>query len=510
MCGLFYFTFLYRYIQAEIIFINTIFIKTVVIKKHFFIFCLVASAFISCASRNSGNTDTKSEETHTEAASPSYDNTIAKGVVIDSVACRADKGQLYAVYLPSNYSSDKAFPCIFFFDSHARGAYPLARYKSLAEQYGFIFIGSDVSKNGLQQAASAAAVNAMINDAKQRFHMDVARMYTSGFSGGARVAVSVAVNNPDIAGVIGCSAGLPGRQSVDRAFPYSFTVGTRDFNFGEMQQLDAQLQQANFPHLLLTFDGIHSWPPLATYETALLWMQANAIEAHKQNGNDKLIAALQKDIDERIAQAKGQGNYMAQAQLMNGLSYAIGSLADVSVYQKQAADLQETDAYKEYITKQNELLQQEAVQQQDFASQFADKPLPWWRSRLAIMKKDVKQAPSQQISGSKGRVLAYMSMIGYMYTSQAIKAGDLQHAANYLAVFSEVDPSNPDTKYLAAVLNAKSGNDKAAIDNLQSAASLGYTNADELVNEPLFTHLQNDPGFIKAKDAIVKNMHVGK
>ena len=103
-----------------------------------------------------------------------------------------------------------------------------------------------------------------------------------------------------------------------------------------------------------------------------------------------------------------------------------------------------------------------------------------------------------------------MSMIGYMYTSQAIKAGDLQHAANYLAVFSEVDPSNPDTKYLAAVLNAKSGNDKAAIENLQSAASLGYTNADELVNEPLFTHLQNDPGFIKAKDAIVNNMHEGK
>lgn len=493
------------------IFIYPIFIKTIVIKKQLFILFLIATAFISCASRDGKSDESKQENAQITSAAPAqYDNTIGKGVVIDSIACRADKGQLYAIYLPSDYNNDRAYPCIFFFDSHARGAYPLARYKSLAEQYGFIFIGSDISKNGLQQTASAAAVNAMIEDAKQRFHIDAGRMFTSGFSGGARVAVSVAINNPDIAGVIGCSAGLPGRQSIDRAFPYAFTAGTHDFNFGEMQQLDAQLQQANFPHLLLTFDGIHSWPPLATYETELLWMQANEIEAHKQNGNDKLVAKLRRDIDDRIAQAKKQGNYMAQVQLMNSLGYAIGNLTDVSAYQKQATALQETDAYKAYITRQGELLQQEASQQQDLAQQFADKPLPWWRSRLAIMKKDVKQALSQQIADSKGRVLAYMGMIGYMYTSQAIKAGDLQHAANYLAVFSEADPSNPDTKYLAAALSAKSGNDKAAIENLQSAAALGYTNADELVNEPLFTHLQNDPGFIKAKEAIIKNIHEGK
>src|SRR6266404_2597304 len=69
------------------------------------------------------------------------------GKVIDSVICKADPAQSYALYIPSKGNAT-ALPVIYFFDPHGSGALPLNKYRSLAEAYGFILAGSNNSKNG--------------------------------------------------------------------------------------------------------------------------------------------------------------------------------------------------------------------------------------------------------------------------------------------------------------------------------------------------------------------------
>ncbi len=46
-------------------------------------------------------------------------------------------------------------------------------------------------------------------DLVSRFSINLKRMYTAGFSGGARIAMKVAMDSGQIAGVIASSAGFP-------------------------------------------------------------------------------------------------------------------------------------------------------------------------------------------------------------------------------------------------------------------------------------------------------------
>ena len=68
------------------------------------------------------------------AAAP--DSDLPRGEIIAHVACAKDATQSYALYLPSNYTSDRSWPVIYAFDPGGRGQNPVDRYRAAAEKYG--------------------------------------------------------------------------------------------------------------------------------------------------------------------------------------------------------------------------------------------------------------------------------------------------------------------------------------------------------------------------------------
>ena len=86
-------------------------------------------------------------------------------------------------------SPEKKFPCIYFFDAHARGSLPVRTYKDLAEKYGFVLIGSNISKNGTEWQVTNDGVKVLMEDTRSRINIDPKRIYTSGFSGGLGMQV---------------------------------------------------------------------------------------------------------------------------------------------------------------------------------------------------------------------------------------------------------------------------------------------------------------------------------
>src|SRR5665213_1116821 len=71
---------------------------------------------------------------------------LANGIIIDTVHCIDIPSQVYSIYLPTNYSSAKKWPVVYFFDPHGVGNLPLKLYKALAQKYGFIIAGTYGSK----------------------------------------------------------------------------------------------------------------------------------------------------------------------------------------------------------------------------------------------------------------------------------------------------------------------------------------------------------------------------
>lgn len=222
-----------------------------------------------------------------------------RGQIIDNVVCAADATQSYALYLPTTFTPARTWSLIIAFHPGARGRAMVEKFQAGAEQYGYLVAGSNTSRNGSMQA-SIASVQAMSADLGTRFPIDPARLYTAGMSGGARVAMEVALASGKVAGVIASSASYPDaepRKSVP--FAVFGTAGTEDFNNLEMHRMDEALTT---PHRLAIFDGGHSLPPNDISLQAIEWLELQAMKSNRRTRDasliDRLFAIRQKAASE--------------------------------------------------------------------------------------------------------------------------------------------------------------------------------------------------------------------
>lgn len=469
--------------------------------NRIFSFLLLLSICISsCSSGSEGGTENKQDSSAAKAA-PAFGNSLPKGKIVDSLACKNAGDQTYALYLPSSYSSDKSYPCIYFFDAHGRGVLPVYSYKGLAEKYGFVLIASNNSKNGMQWPESNDVAKAMMEDSRGRINIDPYRIYTAGFSGGSRVACAVAMQDGGVAAVLGIAAAYPAAQGTQNKFAYFGMVGDHDFNLGEMQQWDASLQQSGLNHQLLTSGATHGWASVNDMEMAMLWIQVVAMKEQMQPRNDTLIMAFKAEYNKRAAVVKQNGDWIKLHELLQGMVEALDGLSNITSNKKELTDLENNVAYKQARQKQAQLQQEEQTQQHDFGSTFASKNEKYWAAEVATLKAG---APLQE-GQMNARLLAYLGFVAYMNANNAIKAADRDNAAWCIRIFRLTDSKNPDGAYLEAVNDLLKGDKDAAIKLLNEALKLGYNDVGQLKTDPALDSIRNDALFAKIIEGAAAN-----
>ncbi|HXB34604.1 MAG TPA: hypothetical protein VNV35_14320, partial [Puia sp.] len=204
---------------------------------------------------------------------------LSRAQLTDSVRCSTDPTQSYALYIPAK-GNKAAMPVAYCFDPHGSGILPVRKYKALADAYGFILVGSNNSKNGNDWATTETIWQQLAADTRSRLKIDTRRVYTIGFSGGAKVASYIAIQHPGIAGVIAGGAGLPDGVSAGD-FPFSFTAiaGQGDMNLTELVTISDALDKTRTRHRLILFDGKHEWSPVNTMGLAFAGLQFDAMRA---------------------------------------------------------------------------------------------------------------------------------------------------------------------------------------------------------------------------------------
>jgi hypothetical protein len=271
---------------------------------------------------------------------------LPKGTVVDDVPCANDPTQRYALYLPSTYSPDRTWSVLMGFHAGGRGRPIVELYQAAAEQYGYIVAASNNSRNGSWDV-SAAAVRAMSADLAQRFTIDAERVYLTGHSGGARVAMQVALGSKAIAGVIASSAGFPDAKSRrEVGFAVFATAGSDDFNYLEMRELDKRLTT---PHRLAIFTGGHQLPPPAVALEAIEWLELIAM---KQNRRPKDEAFLTRILTARQQAAAAAGDTPAAVELLEAMVADFAGLRDVSAETARLAALTAEPEIKRARTRQ--------------------------------------------------------------------------------------------------------------------------------------------------------------
>lgn len=264
---------------------------------------------------------------------------IPRGTIVNEVKCEADAAQAYALYLPSNYSAARAWPVILAFDPRGRGRTPVERYQAAAEKFGYIVAGSHNSRNG-SWAVSMKAAEAMASDVERRFRIDAKRIYTAGMSGGARVALAIALGSDFVAGVVASSAGYPDSQPR-KTVPFAVfaTAGTEDFNYHEVRELDRALDS---PHRLAIFEGGHVWLSSELALEAVEWLELQAMAASRRPRDDAWIEAVYGARMERTGALTGAARVMA----LEAMAADFRPFRDVSVLRTEAVALRKDKAVR--------------------------------------------------------------------------------------------------------------------------------------------------------------------
>jgi dienelactone hydrolase len=279
---------------------------------------------------------------------------LPRGEVVDRVPCAGDPAQTYALYLPASYSPERRWSLLLAFHPAASGRLMVEKYRAAAEQYGFIVAASNNARNGPYEISMAAA-QAMSADVSGRFSIDLRRLYLTGMSGGARVALRIALANPNVAGVVASSAGYPDSQPRDKvAFALFGTAGTEDFNYVEMRLLDRRLSS---PHFLAVFEGGHTLPPDEVAFDAIEWLELEAMQSGRRQRDDALVARILAKRRARIAAADSAGDIV---YLLQALVRDFRGLADVSADAGRLDELTRTSEIRRALARERSSDDEEA------------------------------------------------------------------------------------------------------------------------------------------------------
>lgn len=271
------------------------------------------------------------------------------------IECADFPGQAYAVFLPANYTTDRAWPIVYCFDPMARGEVPVQRFRAAAETHGYIIVGSLNAQNGPWQAIAAAA-EAILADTGQRFRIDPQQRYAAGFSGGARAACAIAAA-ADFAGVIGCGGGFPSGEIPPRVgFVHFGTAGITDFNYSEMKRIAGQLERQQVPHRLVEFEGGHAWLPAPLAEEALAWLKLQAIHRRIRARDDAFVA---EQFTARVNFASGVTGPDRLHSEYRGIIADFDGLTDTSAIAQRMQTLEKSRAFRRSVAATKRSLRRE-------------------------------------------------------------------------------------------------------------------------------------------------------
>jgi hypothetical protein len=288
-------------------------------------------------------------------AALAYGQDLPRGQIIDSVKCLTQPAQQYALYVPSGYSPVRQWSAIFAFDPGARGRAGVERFQAAAEKYGYIVAGSLNSRNGPWEPSLEAA-KAVMADVMKRFSIDRKRIYTAGQSGGARVALGIALESGQIAGVFASSAGFPDEVQKSVPFPIFGKTAVDDFNYLELKALD---RVVTTPHRVVVTEGGHAWMSSQTALEAVGWMEVQAMKSGLRPRDPKLMDEV---FSARVAQANAQKNGLDAVLALESLAADFQGLKDVSKFTQRAAALRNQKDVQREIAEDHLAEQREAKQ----------------------------------------------------------------------------------------------------------------------------------------------------
>jgi len=440
------------------------------------------------------------------------------GELIEEVVCQHDADMSYALYLPTGYGPERAWPILYALDASTRGpergTRPVKLYRNVAERFGYIVASSNNSAANVGFQVILDAMQAMWRDTHARLAIDEQRVYATGMSGTARGALWLAEAAPgSFAGVIACAAGFDPARPPREGLPFSVygIAGNTDFNYQELQMLDETLLELGLPHRVESFEGPHGWPPEEAAAQAIEWMEIRAMEEGRRARDEALIRQAYERELHRAAADESDGQVFEAFKRYRDAARDYGRLLDVSRAAESEGRLGASKALREARKRREKLRRRE----QDYnrrastalagiREEEASRSLGRVLSNLEIRKLKKRAAgEDRDESLSARRLLARVFIHTAFYVPRELRRrGDHAREALSRAVAAEIEPERAGVWYNLACARSLAGDEKGALKALRRAVDTGFRDLDLLRTDEDLEPLRGE----KAFEAIVAEL----
>jgi predicted esterase len=432
---------------------------------------------------------------------------LPRGTLIEKVTCADAPDQAYALYLPSNYTPDRRWPILYAFDARAQGRRVAELFQQAAETHGWILVSSWNTASDGPSEPNFTAIHALWADTHARFAIDDTRVYAAGYSGTVRFACILALTAPGtIAGIIGAGAGFPFGSPPKKDNPFAFfgTVGDRDFNYYEMNDLDAAMRALALPHRIEHFSGLHDWPPADLAMKAVAWMELQAMKSGKREKSPALIEA-EWSRDREQARVQAAAHPADALHTWSAMAADYAGLRDVTEAEREAAALAASPACRKELRERDERDRRD----KDLLARApailgranpGNEPVTAARiaAELKIPELKVRAAsadPEESLSAK--RILnTYLGQTMFYQPQSFLEKKEYDRAVFMLSVGAEIRPEEPGPWVEIAAIHARKGKSgrKKALEALRTAADKGLADPAALEREA-FNDLRQDEEF---------------
>ncbi|NNJ88098.1 MAG: hypothetical protein HKP53_01740 [Eudoraea sp.] len=430
------------------------------------------------------------------------------GTLKDSVRVSLNSDESYALYLPGNYDAESLSPIVFIFDPAGRGVTGLHSFIEAADKYSYILICSNDSKNGPYSPNLKIADN-LFKEVLNTYAVDQNRIYTAGFSGGSRLAATIAVLSNSIRGVIACGAGFAKSPmyfpNVQNSFSYAALVGHRDMNYQEMKKTVQWASKIGLPNELFVFRGEHQWPPSAEILKAFDWLQNEAVRQGLERVNyDTRVLEYQRSIS--LADSLEKNSHLQDAaNEYERLLRKYPDLTDGDHVKANLKRIKKLRSFKKAEGIENKVAILEDSLSQRFLQRFGQESMEgksaddfkWWNNQLLRFNKkysEHKYAAYRDMAYRINRQL--FAVVIESFDAFLLDEND-KEAAYCEDLLMVIAPDSPFTHYQMARRYATKNMPDKSLEHLAKVLALGWNDKEFIRNTKEFSKLRSDPAFIE-------------
>jgi hypothetical protein len=259
-----------------------------------------------------------------------------------------------------------------------------------------------------------------------------------------------------------------------------------DFNYGELVELDEQLEALGFRHFLQRFDGKHEWAPSAAWQEAFAWASVLEMKDKLREPDEAFISKELALANERLERREQAGELYFESQELGEVMAEFDGLADTALLKAHLASLGKNPMVRAAAKQEKADIQKQRALETGIVNAIYSLPDAGADQDSAIMDASTRIRQLREQLGKEHRLetqLVLKRALGSIFVSAMeagspiLEKGDGRRAASYFELAAIAIPELSWPYFSLSSCHALTKDKKAALRDLKEAHALGASSA---------------------------------